>query len=358
MNKEFNYFPLYEFSGTEREIGRQYGEQCKEDIKHTVEWWYSNLAQAIPGNRSLPDMIDATKAFAEPIKNYAPEIYDQMVGIAEGSGCTFDEIVFINGGVELDAAFPAFMGCTSFACSGKATIDGKTICGQNLDWLPGVAIYALKLKPKNKPAILTFTWAGCVAMTGISELGLSHFTNILLCPEAQVGVPWNIICQKILCQKNVGDQMRVIAQAKRAIAFNHLLAGKDGEIISVETTPDKCGFVLPDRDILAHSNHYLCHFLQQDDLNEITSFPDSYLRQYRLQQLMEEHRGKLSPEIMMQLLQDHRGYPDSICRHLDLTGPTFEQFESQVSMVALPGEGKIYATANPCENPTYKLYSL
>jgi len=358
MKKEFNYFPLYEFSGTHREIGRQYGEECKADIKHTVQWWYENLAQAIPGNKSMQDMIDATKVFGEPIRDYAPEIYDQMVGVAEGSGCTIEEIIFINGGCELDAAYPAFMGCTSFACSGEATVGGKTITGQNLDWLPGVAIHALRLKPKDGPAILCFGWAGTVATVGVSELGLSHFTNILLSPKAQVGVPWNIICQKILSQKNVPDQIRVITQCKRAIAFNHLLTGKDGEIINVETTPDKCGMVLPDRDILAHSNHYLCHFLQKDDMNDQTSFPDSFLRQYRLQQLMEQHRGELTPEIMMELLQDHRGYPDSICRHCDLTGPVYEQFESQISMVALPGEGKIYATANPCENPVFKLYTL
>ena len=247
--------------------------------------------------------------------------------------------------------FPHFMGCTSFACSGKATKDGKTITGQNLDWLPNVAVHALRLKPKNGPSILTFTWAGCVAMTGINELGISHFTNILLWPKAVVGVPWNIICQKILSQKSVADELRVITQCKRAIAFNHMLAGKEGEIIDVETTPDKCGCVLPDRDILAHSNHYLCHYLQKDDQNDQTAFPDSFLRQYRLQQLMEDKRGELTPEAMMEIMQDHRGYPDSICRHLDLTGPVWEQFESQCSMIAIPGEGKNLCDSQSLSKP-------
>lgn len=357
MKMEFTPIPLYEFSGTEREMGRQYGEECRADIKHTVEWWYENLSVAIPGNKSLQDMLNATKPFEEPIKEYAPEIYDHLLGIAEGSGCTIDDILFINGGCELDAAYPAFMGCTSFACSGKATKDGKTVTGQNLDWLPGVAVHALRLKPQNGPAILAFNWAGCLSMMGINEYGLSHFANILLCPKAQVGVPWNIIARKVLSQKNVPDMIRVITQCKRAIAFNHMLAGKDGEIIDVETTPDKCGMVLPDRDILAHANHYMCHYLQKDDMNDQTSFPDSFLRGYRLQQLMEDQRGELCPEVMMQIMQDHRGWPDSICRHLDLTGPIFEQFESQCSMIAVPGEGKIYATSNPCRNP-YKLYTL
>jgi len=357
MKKEFNYFPLYEFSGTEREIGQQYGEACKNEIKHMVGWWYDNLAEMMPG-KTLQDIISATKQFEAPTKEYAPELYEEMVGIAEGSGVSLDDILFLNGSYEIDAAFPVFMACTSFAASGKATKDGKTILGQNYDWYEKSDVVVLRIKPKNGPAYLTVTLAGHLGQVGINEYGIGQFVNILLWPKSIVGVPYNVIANKILLQKNVPDMVRVITQCQRAIAFNHMLAGKDGEIIDVETTPDKCGCILPDRDILAHSNHYLCHYLQKDDLNDQTSFPDSFLRQYRLQQLMEDKRGELCPEVMMEILKDHRGYPDSICRHMDMTGPTYERFETTMSMIAVPGEGKLYATANPCQNPVFKLYTL
>ena len=71
MKLEFKPFPLYEFCGTEREIGQQYGEECKEQIHHMVNWWYDNLAEIIP-NKSLQDMMAATKQLEAPIKDYAP----------------------------------------------------------------------------------------------------------------------------------------------------------------------------------------------------------------------------------------------------------------------------------------------
>ena len=65
-------------------------------------------------------------------------------------------------------------------------------------------------------------------------------------------------------------------------------------------------------------------------MNDQSSFPDSFLRQYRLQQLMEDRRGELCPEVMMDILKDHRGWPDSICRHMDMAGPSFERFETSM----------------------------
>ena len=78
----------------------------------------------------------------------------------------------------------------------------------------------------------------------------------------------------------------------------------------------------------------------------------------RMVQLMEEKRGELCPDVMKELLTDHRGYPDSVCRHCDTTGPIGEQFETSMSMIAVPEDGYILATANPCMNKCYKKYTL
>ena len=57
-----------------------------------------------------------------------------------------------------------------------------------------------------------------------------------------------------------------------------------------------------------------------------------------MRQLMENHRGELTPEIFMnEILQDHRGYPDSICRHCDLTGPIGEQFDTCLLYTSMNG---------------------
>lgn len=357
MRDEFKPFPLYEFSGTEREIGRQIGEELRDGIKGMLPYWYDALSTVFPN--SLENLIQTCKKFEKPAKEYSPELWEQIVGMAEGSGMTTDEILFIQAGWEMDGCGPeAFGGCTDYAATGKATKDGKTIVGQNFDWYPNSPTILMRVKPKNGPAYLTITWPGSLALVGMSENGFAFSMNLLLSRHAKVGTPYTFISNKALYQKNVGDLIRVTTQANCASNFDFTVGSADHALINIEASPVRCGCVLPQTPgILTHSNHYLTHYLQYDCMNDQSSFPDSWLRQYRMHELMEEHRGELCPEVMMQILQDHQDWPDSICRHCDLTGPLGEQFETIFSFIAVPEDGKLYATANPCRNP-YKLYTL
>lgn len=350
-------YVLHEFSGTWRQIGQQYGEECRQEIKDMMGYWEHALAAVMPG-KSMEEIVRASRVFAEPIRAYSPEFMEEIEGIAEGSGCTLDEILFHQGSFEMDVAGPLYIGgCTSFAASGKATKDGRTIAGQHFDWYDHAAMVLMKLKPKEGPAILGTSIAGQLLQFGMNEAGVVHFANVLCYPKSVVGVPAVVSAQKALGSKNVPDALRCVTQANNAIALNHLIAGKDGDIVDIEATPDKCGIVLPERDILTHANHFLTHYLQQQDMADQTSFPDTFLRQYRLKQLMEDHYGEIDVEVMMELMQDHRGYPDSICRHCDLTGPEAEQFRTLISIIALPAEGTIWVSPQPCEAP-YEKFQL
>ncbi len=358
MLQEPIVFPYYEFSGTYREIGRQYGEACRDQMKHMIDWWYENLAPIMP-DTPVAKMVEASAAFGEPIKEYAEDLYDELVGIAEGSGLSMNEVLFLQGSFELDVAGPFYLGgCTSYAASGKATKYGQTIAGQHFDWYTKSDNVIMRVKPDKGYGFLGITLAGQLCQFGISEAGVGHFANVLGYPKCQVGVPTVVVAQNVLRQKNLPDAIRAITQAKNAVSVNHMMADKDGAIIDVEATPVKCGIVLPDRDILTHSNHFLTHYLQPDDLGDQTSFPDTFLRQYRLKQLMEDHRGEITVETMMEVMGDHRGYPDSICRHMDMTGPAWERFETTMAMVSLPGEGKMYISSRPCDGGGYKLYTI
>lgn len=355
-------FPFYEFSGTEREIGRQIGEEMRDQVKTVIPYWFDVLSTIFPDK--LEDMIQVCKKFEQPAKEYAPELWEEIEGIAEGANMTTDEILFIQGGWELDSCGPAAFGCTDYACSGKATKDGKTIVGQNFDWYPNAPTIVERIHPKGKPSYLTVTWPGHLAQVGICESGFSMFINLLLTKgNGRVGVPYAFICNKILTQKNVPDAIRVVTQSNAASSFDYTIGGKDGEIVNVEVAASsingvRSGINLPVNDVLAHSNHYLCHYLQADCENILSSFPDSWLREYRMRQLMNDRYGELTPEVFMnEILQDHRGWPDSICRHCDLTGPVGEQFCTVFSCVSVPEEGKLWTVNNPCENP-YKLYTL
>ena len=264
---------LHEFSGTWKEIGRQYGEDCRDEIKNMMGYWEKALHPIMP-DKTMDEIIAATKVFEQPIRDYAPEIMEEIEGIAEGANISLGEALFHQGSFEMDVAGPLYIGgCTSFACSGKATKDGKTIAGQHFDWYDDADMILMRVKPNKGPAMLGTSIAGQVMQFGINSNGIGHYANVLAYPKSVVGVPAVVVAQKGLQSKNVPDVIRCITQAPNAIALNHMIAGKDGEMVDVEATPDKCGVLLPDCgcDILTHANNFLCHYLQESCMGGLTS---------------------------------------------------------------------------------------
>ena len=55
MKIEHKAFPFYEFAGTEREIGRQIGEEMRDQIRTVIPYWFDVLSTIFPDK--LEDMI-------------------------------------------------------------------------------------------------------------------------------------------------------------------------------------------------------------------------------------------------------------------------------------------------------------
>ena len=69
-----------------------------------------------------------------------------------------------------------------------------------------------------------------------------------------------------------------------------------------------------------------------------------------MRERIENIYGRITPEIMMEILADHEGHPDSICRHVDPAKPPELASASRASFVMVPAEGLMYIAAGPpCE---------
>ena len=80
-------------------------------------------------------------------------------------------------------------------------------------------------------------------------------------------------------------------------------------------------------------------------------FPDSPARTARMEELAAGLRGRLTPQTLGQVLSDHQGRPNSICRHPDPNVPPGLQAESLGSFIMLPTQkAMLLAVGNPCEN--------
>jgi len=347
---------LIDAKGTWREIGRQYGEACSEGIKKNVEVFVNGIASINKVDKKA--VLATAQKFVKPVEEYAPEFMEEMKGIAEGAKVSFEEVFFLTAALELDCYYPLLAGgCTSFACTGEATKNGETIIGQNLDWIPDMEFVILRTQPTEGPKSLLFGWAGALTLPGINSCGIGHQANLLLSKDSGVGVPFIVIHQKVLQQKNLADAISVIYNAPRTAAWNYLIASAEGDIVDVEATKDDINCLFPENGIIAHGNCILTErFKHLDTVGTLAA--DSYLRAERLKTLMRRRHGELSVAVMKELLQDHNDYPDSICRHVDLAGPPEQYFETSASIISVPAEGKMYITnGRPCENE-YVVYRL
>jgi isopenicillin-N N-acyltransferase-like protein len=118
--------------------------------------------------------------------------------------------------------------------------------------------------------------------------------------------------------------------------------------------------LLPERDVLVHTNHLLSQrFLSVRDL-AVHVLPDSYPRLARARRLLEAHRGLLSLETAQEILRDHANEPDGICRHEDAVGdPEGKRLQSVFSvMMDLERRELSVTDGPPCSSAYFQLERL
>jgi len=359
MNSQGNRsIKIVEVAGSFYEMGFQYGTVCPE------------IHKMLDINSEIFGGSEGAKAYAEkyipmylpPAEAYAPEIVEEMKGIAAGAKVDFKDIFFLNIAYEISPSLP--MGCTSFAAAGETIGDGGVITGQNFDFLLmwEELLVLLKMRLEQGPDVIAVAPAGCLGLFGLNSAGISLNLNLIrnrdsLSPAG--GVPSHIVLGKTLLSERISGAINAIASAERKAAKNYLLASDQGDIVDLEVTMNDLDVHYPDEGILTHANHFKTERFKDADLAPV-NFADSYIRAYRLAGLMKENRGNLSVDTMKRLLQDHNTYPSSICRHPDPDAPLplAKLMKTILSIINCPRERKVYiALGNPCENE-YLEYQL
>jgi len=127
-----------------------------------------------------------------------------------------------------------------------------------------------------------------------------------------------------------------------------ILTHRDGLALGVELTPDDFDVILPNQGIITHTNHILSSRLKIKDNNRLTG--STFVRLCSINELIY-HQPKINLSFLKQLLQDHRGYPNSICVHSDDTQPKMKQIATNQAIIMNLSDQIIYYTyGNPCEN--------
>lgn len=338
-------FKLIECSGTPYEIGLQWGEGCKESIRQASENTFNTMAFVYKASKQ--DVIAQAMKFLPQVQEFDPYLIDIIKGQAVGAGVSFEEILARKCTFELNFYYNNMTAmCTSFAASGQATEDGRTLLGQTIDWAPGTPIELIKVHHSQGPDQLIVSIANATEYT-LSSAGFGLCANATIGQDYACSIPLGCYVPKAMRQNNVDDAMEVLKQAARGLSYYHL-ADARGRMIGIESVSDDFEIISPQRDYLLHSNHYLTERFKKGDVAPMF-ITDSFTRLERVQTLFDRHYGSLNLKSIMAILADHDNHPQSICHHVDPNS----QFPS-VSLAAfimVPAEGAVYITCgNPCEN--------
>jgi Acyl-coenzyme A:6-aminopenicillanic acid acyl-transferase. len=352
--KEVKALKVIECQGTDREIGQQYGEACREEFHRSVE----NIF-AISQQRQIDkeQVIANVKKFLPLVEKFDPQVIEFMKGMSKGAGISFEEALMLRATLELMFYAGQVSGqCTSFAATGEATKGGKTLLGQNGDFWDYSSVNLLRIKRADGMKQLCLAGEGFMEC-GLNSAGIGFCFNSTFAPQDsyRLNLPMGCYLPKMMRQRTIGNALGVLCQAARGLLYYNL-GSCEGDIIGFESTFDDFNVMQPERDILVHSNHYLSERFKKGDWAGLLT-PDTYLRIQRINRLMELNYGQLTPELMMEFLADHHNYPKSICMHMDETKPR-PQAVTIVSVIMVPAEQTMFvACGNPCqvEYVEYKL---
>lgn len=199
----------------------------------------------------------------ERIEGWAPELAEEIRGIAAGSGVAVERIAAINARTEVLAALSG----EAAECSTVVTVgSGSPVAMQNWDWYLAMANNWLQwtIPHPDGRRVTTVTEYGIVGKIGINGHGLGTLFNILHHRDdaaGAVGVPVHVIARRILdTAVDVAAAVRTCESASASglsASTSITIVDRDTAAIA-ELWPGGVGRVYPDGDgLLVRTNHFL-----------------------------------------------------------------------------------------------------
>jgi isopenicillin-N N-acyltransferase-like protein len=283
----------------------------------------------------------------------APELVEEMKGIARGAAVPFERIFLLNSLLDLNSfcyldLAASVAGCSTFAVTAEAGT-GRTLVGQTYD-MPAFHqdyLTLLRLKPAAGPRQLVFTFAGIVGAAGLNEQGIAVNINYLSPLDVGPGRLHGVIVRQILASPQLADALTHPVLPPRAGGAHFLIGDRDGNIVSIETTARRFAIAYPEGQAIGHTNHYLAPELRDTEYLRPGSIGSSLARYTALRRFLKERGDRLTVDALMELTRNHTSYPRSICAHGISSDPEENRGRTVAAMVQIPADGVIHIT-NGC----------
>lgn len=350
---------LVRVSGSFREMGRQIGEACREQIQHSVGNARNLLYSAYETIQLTWEggQIQASKYMPFAQERY-PQYVEEMIGVAEGSNVPYEDIAVLNAieAVTMDALH--LTKCTSLALNQQRTADEHVLVAHNEDWLPEDEqdTYIIHATPDHEPPYIAMTYGGLLPNIGFNAYGIAQCCDSVYPTDSRIGVPRLVLSRAVLAARTPAGAIRQMLAAQRAAGYNHLLAHESGEVYNIEVSARRFAVLYAHEGYVVHTNHFLDPQMQavESEPDELISTRVRYFRALRLVRATQRH----DLESIKVILRDHVNYQDSICNHAVDDQRPLDREKTITSLIMDLTTRTLYAAwGNPCESE-YFAYQL
>lgn len=348
-------FPIIDVSGTPRERGRQYGARARDRIARSLVNYARLFAYC---GLSWKDVQARAVPYRAVIARVAPDLADEIAGIAEGCGVAETEILALNARTEiLPPTYPSppspdmesvikrnardgvgvqydWAECTALAVQPRASRDGHTLLAQNWDWLGAQrdALVVLRVAHADGRRLMTLTEAGMLAKIGLNDRGFGVCLNILRSVDdgQAPGMPVHVLLRHLLSCAGVDEGVAVARSMRHGASSNILTADASGRAASLELSPREVAVIEPENGTLAHTNHYL-DVAQGTHAATLSALATTEQRLARANAYAA--KAPLGREDVQALLCDESEGVESVCRSPDPALPEEARMESVAGVV-------------------------
>lgn len=299
------------------------------------------------------DIVGLAERMLADHRAYAPELYEEMLAMAEAAGISAAEAVIVGGFTDFvdavralaQADAPEEDDCTAAVVPAGR---GGPWFAQTWDMHDSATEYVVMLdvQPADGPAALVFSTAGCLGQIGMNERGICVGINNLTAGDGQIGVTWPFVVREVLRQTDVDAALEQVLRARLAGGHNFLLLDATGRGYNVEAMPTHVAVTPLATEPLVHTNHCL------DDAcraREARKAPD--LLRSSIERL-EVGQGMLSGWVDFELLVALTREPTAICRR---PGPPWH-IETSGAVIARPDTGELWAVWGVPADHTYERF--
>ncbi|MBT8491847.1 MAG: C45 family peptidase [Deltaproteobacteria bacterium] len=298
--------------GTGRERGLAHGESFRGEIAALVAL-RTYLTRTVGDFESEQAVLDCARKHLPVLEAYDRELYDELLGIAEGANLAPEGILILNHYTDLRDLGRTHQAAADGCSMAWATTPEGPVAGQTWDMHASAMPFVIMMRDPggdDRPGSWLLSLTGCLGMAGVNDHRVSVMINNLTSIDAKVGVVWSALVRRALREQDAGAAYRCVEEAPVGSGHHYMVCDPQ-RALGVETSGTE-----KRQTLSAESGHYVHanHCLDPDIEARTVVVPNSttYDRYDWLRSSIEA-RALSGVDDLWERLGSEDGFPRSVC---------------------------------------------